>query len=90
MPCSFFLTFCFFIIILIFPIDDREALRHSQIIGSGLIAQLVEHWIENPGVAGSSPALPTTEYALGSSAVERHVESVRVGGSIPSPGTMDV
>lgn len=27
---------------------------------SGQIAQLVEHGIENPGVAGSIPALPTT------------------------------
>ncbi len=26
----------------------------------GQIAQLVEHGIENPGVAGSIPALPTT------------------------------
>ncbi len=28
----------------------------------GQIAQLVEHRTENPGVAGSIPALPTTYY----------------------------
>ena len=31
----------------------------------GQIAQLVEHRTENPGVAGSIPALPTTCYQSG-------------------------
>ena len=33
----------------------------------GQIAQLVEHRTENPGVAGSIPALPTTYYPGGMS-----------------------
>ena len=32
---------------------------------NGQIAQLVEHRTENPGVAGSIPALPTTYYPDG-------------------------
>ena len=28
----------------------------------GQVAQLVEHWTENPGVAGSTPALTTFEH----------------------------
>ncbi len=58
-----------------------------------VVAQLVEHRIENPGVAGSTPALgtiilrPQQPKRLASSVVEHRLDKAMVAGSSPAPGT---
>jgi hypothetical protein len=55
----------------------------------GQIAQLVEHWIENPGVVGSIPTLTTfgRQANVGSSRLiaNQLMFSMTSEGSIPSP-----
>ena len=60
-----------------------SAVTHHLKCGRGLLAG---PWSATPVMWVRFP--PSAPSCLGSSAVERHVEGVRVGGSIPSSGTI--